>query len=285
MLGQALLRACPHFSVEPLPTDLPELDLSQKAELADFLDRQKPDHIIHCAAYTNVDGAESDEETCRKVNGEIPAILGKEAARRGIPVLMISTDFVFDGESREPYPVTAPPRPLSVYGRTKRQGEEALLATADFHQIARTAWLYGPGKGNFVSAMRDRLLNNQPLRVVDDQWGCPTCTLDLAPALLELARTRAPGIFHLTNSGKTTWCRLTRAIAAHLGKNPEEVAAIATEEYPVPAQRPKWSVLDCSRAWEAGVKPMASWEEGLRHYLHWLETRGNQFESETSQSC
>ncbi len=249
-------------------TDLPDVDLTVESAVRDFLNTVSPTRVIHCAAYTNVDGAESDEETCRRVNVEMPRLLARVCEELGARMLMVSTDFVFDGRAAEPYAVDAPTGPLGVYGRTKLEGELAAAECLERLQIARTAWMYGPGKRNFVSAMADRLRQGTPLRVVDDQAGCPTLTMDLAERLTALVRLEANGVFHLVNGGRTTWCGLTRKIAELTGYDPESVAAVGTDEYPTPARRPAWSVLDCSRAWELGLEPMRDWTEALSDYLH-----------------
>jgi dTDP-4-dehydrorhamnose reductase len=307
MLGQAvtaelMLRGC-----IVIPTDLPEADLTDEAVAQRLFDAVRPTRVIHCAAYTAVDRAESDAETCRRVNAEMPAVVARACARVGAAMLLVSTDFVFDGRAvGRPYREDDTPRPVSVYGQTKLDGERAVAAALERHQIVRTAWLYGPGKRNFVSAMLERLWRGERLRVVDDQTGSPTYTLDLAAALADLCgagvagaagtvggpaatgeagaagatkgagfsssagasdAARATGTFHLVNAGRTTWCGLTRRAAELAGLTPEDVEAIPTSDYPTAARRPVWSVLDCSRAWSLGVPPMRPWGEALADYV------------------
>ncbi len=267
MLGQAVLAVLRAQGRAVRGADLPEVDLTDPAVVRRVWETERPTHVIHCAAYTNVDGAESDGELCMRLNVRMPERVARACAQIGARMLMISTDFVFDGQARRPYRETDPTGPLSVYGRTKLEGEQAAAAVLEDLQIARTAWLFGPGKRNFVSAMIERMRKGIPLRVVDDQWGSPTYTGDLAGRLVELSRLEERGVFHLVNGGMTTWCGLTRKTAELAGFVPYAIEAIDTAGYPTPACRPAWSVLDCSRAWALGVTPMRDWTEALAEYI------------------
>jgi dTDP-4-dehydrorhamnose reductase len=267
MLGQAVLAVLSAQGQAARGVDLPEMDLTDPAVVRRVWETERPTHVIHCAAYTNVDGAESDVELCTRVNVQMPELVARACARTGARMLMIGTDFVFDGQVRRPYRETDPTGPLSVYGRTKLEGEQAAAAVLEALQIARTAWLFGPGKRNFVSAMIERMRKGIPLRVVDDQWGSPTYTSDLAPRLVELSRLEVQGVFHLVNGGMTTWYGLTRKAADLAGFSSYAIEAIDTASYPLPAHRPAWSVLDCSRAWSLGVTPMRDWTEALAEYV------------------
>ncbi len=267
MLGQAVLAVLRAQGKPASGTDLPEVDLTDPAVVRRVWETERPTHVIHCAAYTNVDGAESDVELCTRVNVQMPELVASACSETGARMLTISTDFVFDGQSRRPYRETDPTGPLSVYGRTKLEGELAVAAVLEDHQIVRTAWLFGPGKRNFVSAMLERLRQGIALRVVDDQWGSPTYTCDLAERLVALSRLEERGVFHLVNGGITTWCGLTRKTAELAGFDPNTIEAIATADYPTPARRPAWSVLDCSRAWNLGLPPLRDWTEALAEYI------------------
>ncbi len=267
MLGQAVLAVLRAQGRAVSGTDLPEVDLTDPAVVRRVWETERPTHVIHCAAYTNVDGAESDVELCTRVNVRMPELVARACAETGARMLTISTDFVFDGQSKRPYRETDPTGPLSVYGRTKFEGEQAVAAVLEDHQIARTAWLFGPGKRNFVSGMIERMRKGIPLRVVDDQWGSPTYTGDLAERLVALSRLDERGVFHLVNGGMTTWCGLTRKAAELAGFDPNAIEAIDTASYPLPAHRPAWSVLDCSRAWSLGLSPMRDWTEALEEYV------------------
>jgi dTDP-4-dehydrorhamnose reductase len=267
MLGQAVVAVLRAQGRVVSGTDLPEVDLTDPVVIRRVWEMERPTHVIHCAAYTNVDGAESDVELCTRVNVQMPERVARACQETGTRMLTISTDFVFDGLSRRPYRETDPTGPLSVYGRTKLEGEQAVAAVLEDHQIVRTAWLFGPGKCNFVSAMLERIRKGIALRVVDDQWGSPTYTGDLAGRLVELSRLEARGVFHLVNGGMTTWCGLTRKTAELAGFDPGVIEAIDTAGYPTPAHRPAWSVLDCARALALGVSPLRDWSEALGEYI------------------
>jgi dTDP-4-dehydrorhamnose reductase len=275
MLGMAVVDHLRSRGEKVTGTDLPDADLTDPAAARALILRLRPTRVIHCAAYTAVDKAESDEELCRRVNVLMPRNVGAACAEAGASMLLVSTDFVFDGRAREPYPVDAPAAPEGVYARTKYEGELALAEVLPRHQIARTAWLFGPGKRNFVSGMFDRLRQGMQLRVVDDQTGNPTYTRDLAKCLVALSTKEAFGIFHAVNAGQTTWCGLTRKTAEIAGFDPHTVATIRTEDYPTPARRPAYSVLDCSRTWALGIEPMRPWEKALREYVQLLLREGS----------
>jgi dTDP-4-dehydrorhamnose reductase len=275
MLGMAVVDYLRQRGETVTGTDLPESDLTDPGAARELVRRLRPTRVIHCAAYTQVDQAESDIEVCRRVNALMPRHVGAACAEAGASMLLVSTDFVFDGRAREPYAVDAPPAPAGAYAQTKYEGEMALAEVLPRHQIARTAWLFGPGKRNFVSAMYERLRQGMRLRVVADQTGCPTYTLDLARCLVALSTKEEFGVFHTVNSGHTTWCALTRKIAEFAGLDPKTVEAIRTEDYPTPARRPAYSVLDCSRTWALGIEPMRAWEEALKEYVQLLLREGS----------
>lgn len=267
MLGSAVLAHLRGLGDEATGTDLPEVDLTDGPAVERLIGGAGPSHVIHCAAYTNVDGAESEAEACRAANVAATANLARACANAGAAMLMVSTDFVFDGTAREPYAIDAATNPLGVYARSKLEGEQALAGGLERHQIVRTAWLYGRGGRNFVLAILGRLRQGEPLRVVADQIGSPTYTLDLAERLVGLARLEAFGVFHVTNAGQCSWHEFAREIARLSGFAPDSIEAIGTADWPSPARRPAWSVLDCSRAWQAGLEPMRPWQEALADYL------------------
>jgi dTDP-4-dehydrorhamnose reductase len=275
MLGMAVVDYLRQRGETVTGTDLPESDLTDSRAARELVRRLRPTRVIHCAAYTQVDQAESDVEVCRRVNALMPRHVGAACAETGASMLLVSTDFVFDGRAREPYPVDAAPAPAGAYAQTKYEGEMALAEVLPRHQIARTAWLFGPGKRNFVFAMYERLRQGMRLRVVADQTGCPTYTLDLARCLVALSTKEEFGVFHTVNTGHTTWCALTRKIAEFAGLDPNTVEAIRTEDYPTPARRPAYSVLDCSRTWALGIEPMRAWEEALKEYVQLLLREGS----------
>ena len=221
--------------------------------------------VINAAAYTAVDAAEEDEETAFLVNGTAPGLLASACAKAGAELIHVSTDYVFPGDGQAPYDVADPTGPRSAYGRTKLAGEEAvreLLPEASY--VVRTAWVYGAHGSNFVKTMARMERERDTLSVVDDQRGSPSWSRDLASGLLELARGgAAPGTYHLTNSGDTTWCGFARAIFEELGADPERVLPCTTADFPRPAPRPAYSVLS-DRAWRAaGLTPLPHWRDAL----------------------
>jgi dTDP-4-dehydrorhamnose reductase len=221
--------------------------------------------IFNAAAWTNVDGAETDEEAAYAANAAAPAHLALAAEAVGARLVHVSTDYVFPGDATSPYDVGDPTGPRSAYGRTKLAGEQAVLAVSAGSYVVRTAWVYGAVGTNFVKTMARLERERETLSVVDDQRGSPTWSRDLARGLVALARHRpAPGIYHCTNAGDTTWYAFARAVFEELGADPERVTPCTTADFPRPAPRPAYSVLS-DRAWrEAGLAPLPHWRDALR---------------------
>ena len=229
-----------------------------------------PDVVINCAAWTRVDAAEDHEDEAEAVNGTGAGIVAAECAAAGVRLCHMSTDYVFDGTATEPIDEDAAPNPRSAYGRTKLHGEEAVRAACADHLIVRTSWLYGRRGPNFILTMLRLGAERSEVRVVDDQRGAPTWSGHLAPAVLRLNDIAPPGTYHLSNSGITTWHDL--AVAAIRARGlATDVVAIATAEYPTPASRPAYSVLDNRRWRELGEPPLPTWQEGLNAYLSELD--------------
>jgi dTDP-4-dehydrorhamnose reductase len=251
--------------------DRAALDITDAAGIAAALADQAPDLAINLAAYTAVDRAESEPDLARRINCTGAALLAAACAEAGVPLVQLSTDYVFDGSKRGPYREDDPVAPLGVYGSSKEAGERAVRAASDRHVILRTSWVYGVHGTNFVKTML-RLMTERPaLRVVADQTGCPTGAADIARALVAIAARIAAGqaqwgTFHFAGAGAVTWHGFAEAIVAlaapRLGRRPP-VAAIATAEYPTPARRPANSVLDCAKiAAEYGILPRP-WQMAL----------------------
>jgi len=221
--------------------------------------------VFNAAAWTNVDGAETDEEGAYAANAAAPAHLAVAAEAIGAVLVHVSTDYVFAGDATEPYDVTDAPAPRSAYGRTKLAGESAVLATSPSSYVVRTAWVYGATGGNFVKTMARLERERDTVSVVDDQRGSPTWSRDLAAGLVELARVAPPGgVYHLTNGGDCTWYDLARAVFEELGADPARVLPCTTADFPRPAPRPAYSVLS-DRAWRAaGLTPLRPWRDALR---------------------
>lgn len=222
------------------------------------------DVVVNAAAYTDVDGAESDEATARRVNADAPAHIAAACARERARLVHVSTDYVFGGDGREPYDEDDPPAPRNAYGRSKLAGERAVLAALPSAYVVRTAWVYGATGRNFVKTMARLAGERDTLAVVDDQRGSPTWSRDLAVGLVALAeRAPDPGVYHCTNAGVTTWCGLARAVFEELGLDPARVRPTSSEAFPRPAARPAWSVLGDRRWRAAGLSPLRPWREAL----------------------
>lgn len=248
-------------------TERSTLNLADSGAIRRVVREVKPDAIVNAAAYTAVDRAESERELAMAINAAAPGALAEEARRLGALLVHYSTDYVFDGEKREPYVEDDAPNPLNAYGASKLAGEQAILASGCRYLILRTSWVYGPRGGNFMLTILRAARERPELRVVDDQVGAPTSSLAIARATAQLLRTPgAAGLYHLSAAGKTSWCGFARAIL--------ERAAIATPvvpirsaDYPSPARRPRNSLLDNSRLRSAFSLSLPSWEEGLAEVM------------------
>lgn len=240
-----------HPETQLVCTDRESLDITSREAVRDFLQGKEFTHVVNCAAYTAVDKAEEEKALCRAVNVDGPANLGHFADEMGYRVVHVSTDYVFDGNSPVPYTEGQVPRPLSVYGESKRKGETALLGAAPESLIIRTAWLYSPHGKNFVKTMlRQAAKGTAKLGVVYDQTGAPTSAQDLARAIVKIlfSKVWVGGIFHFTSRGVTSWYDLALATFELSGVNPApQVSPLRSNEYPSAARRPAYSVLDCSR--------------------------------------
>ena len=276
MLGSQLLRDAP-AGAELVTTDLarapgldePGLDLAEP-EACERLFRERGPFagVIHAAAWTAVDEAEQDEAGARRANADAVRNLARAACEGGARLVAVGTDFVFDGEASEPYPVDAAPRPLSAYGRTKLAGERAAL---DLHPggaaVVRTQWLYGPRGNHFPRTIARAARERGALKVVDDQVGAPTTTLELSPALWDVLASDATGVFHAACEESCSWFGFTAAILEELGLGEVGLEPCTTDQFPRPAARPAYSVLDCARLTVLRGRPMAGWREALRAYL------------------
>jgi dTDP-4-dehydrorhamnose reductase len=242
------------------------LDLADAPSLVAAVRALQPDVIVNAAAYTAVDKAEAERGLAFAVNATAPRVLAEEAKRIGAFLVHYSTDYVFDGEKDDPYAEQDATRPINVYGESKLAGEQAILASGCRHLVLRTSWVYGSRGRNFYLSML-RLAKERPeLRVVDDQVGAPTSSLEIARASAVLIGKGAQGLYHLTAQGATTWCGFARAILER-ARVATPVVAIRTADYPTPAKRPRNSRLDCSKLRaEQGVS-LAEWEQGLQEVM------------------
>ena len=247
--------------------DLPELDITDPDGVATAVDGV--DVVVNCAAFTNVDGAESNEAAAFTVNAVGPATLARACAESGARLLQISTDYVFDGDATSPYPEDAPIAPRSAYGRTKAAGEWAVRAhLPDRSWILRTAWLYGWHGRNFIDTILRLAAERDSLDVVADQHGQPTWTVDLAHRIVDVVTDNLPaGTYHATSAGHTTWHGLAQAAVSLTGGDADSVHPTSTEAFPRPAPRPAWSVLGHDRWATVGLAPLRSWDAALEEAI------------------
>jgi dTDP-4-dehydrorhamnose reductase len=247
----------------------PELDLTKPETLA-RVERAEPSLVINCAAYTDVDGAESNEALATAINGDGVGLLAARCRTLGATLVHFGTDYVFDGRGDAPYPVDAPLAPQGAYARSKARGEVLLRESGADHLYIRTSWLYAPWGKNFVRTIARNARIRPELKVVNDQRGRPTSSEHLARTTLALAR-EARGTFHVSDGGECTWFDFAEAIVAVLGLAGQcLVRPCTSEEWPTPTTRPPYSVLDLSKT-EALLGPMPSWQDNLRDVLARLE--------------
>jgi dTDP-4-dehydrorhamnose reductase len=250
---------------ELLLTDADTLDITNGEAVNSYFSAIKPQVVIHCAAYTNVDGAEVDLDRAFRVNVVGAQNIAAGCLEAGARMVYVSTDYVFDGEIQEPYREFDPVNPQSVYGHTKWQGEEMVRQILGRHFIVRTAWLYGDGN-NFVRTMLKLAQTNDTLRVVHDQVGTPTSTVDLAKAIFKLISSDAYGTYHATCQGQCSWYEFACEIFRQAGKE-VTVVPVNTSEFPRPAKRPLHSVLDNHMLRMTVGDPMRTWQDALEEYL------------------
>ncbi len=262
-----------HEVLAPLPE---EMDFLDPDGLAARVAALQADWIINCAAYTQVDRAEDESGQAFTINRDSAGRLAETAAKTGARMLHVSTDFVFDGKQTRPYREDDEPGPLSVYGCSKWEGDRAVLAALPGAIVLRTAWVYGVHGHNFVKTMLRIAGEGKPLRVVDDQVGTPTWTADIVQAMVALVDAAASGVFHFTAAGETSWCGFARAILAEADRlgfevKTRTVEAIPTSEYPTPATRPHYSVLDTHKIRPWLASPIPSWRDSLINMLKELQ--------------
>jgi dTDP-4-dehydrorhamnose reductase len=273
-LGDALVKLCLSQGIAFKAVSRPEFDFEQPETIAVCFAAANPDLVINAAAYTAVDKAEGDVAAATAGNHTGPLALARLCENAGIPFIHVSTDYVFDGNKGAPYVETDPTGPTGVYGATKRDGEEAILATAAQAVILRTAWVYAAHGKNFARTMLTAGRKMPVLRVVADQRGTPTAATDLAAAILAIAakiremgwRAEYRGIFHATGSGETTWHGFACAIfesAAASGYTAPEIQGIRTEDWPTPTRRPPDSRLDCGKLTRVFGVTLPSWRKTL----------------------
>ena len=246
-------------------TDRTTLDLADTEAIRRVVRATKPTVIINAAAYTAVDKAESEPDVAMRINGAAPGILAEEAKRGGTLLVHYSTDYIFDGTKRSPYLETDATNPMSVYGRTKLEGEARIQASGCRHLILRTAWVYGQGS-NFVRAILRQAEKGATLRVVNDQIGAPTWARDIAGVTSDLLKKGAEGTFNVSAAGSASWHEVALEILHIVGRK-VDVQPVTTAEYGAKAPRPAYSVLDNGKLQANGVTPIADWRQRLAEHL------------------
>ena len=273
MLGQAVVAEATSRGWAALGLSHAQADVAGDAEpLLGWAGDFRPELVVNCAAFTNVDGCETAQTRAFAVNGEAVAKVAAVAARAGAKLVHVSTDYVFDGTAREPYREDAPTHPLSVYGRSKLAGEAHAVAY-ERGLVVRASWLFGPGGPNFVAKMVELIETGRvPLTVVRDQEGCPTYAPFLARALLDLGEREVTGVVHYRNREPVSWYAFAVEIA-RLWSEAVEVVPITTADFPRPAPRPAYSVLDVTRFERCAGRPVEPWERGLVETLRHLREK------------
>ena len=283
-LGWELCRRGKQHGFNIIARDLPIFDITDRNAIRKTITESNASLVINASAYTAVDKAESEAETAFAVNRDGPACLALSCAENRLPLIHISTDYVFDGRKQYPYLESDPVSPLGVYGNSKASGEEEVRKTLTEHIILRTSWLYGVHGSNFLKTMLRVGKENETLRVVDDQHGCPTYAADLAEAILSIANHLGKkgvepwGTYHFCGKGKTTWHGFTEKIVElarpHISLKVKRIEPVTTAEYPTPARRPANSVLDCSSLANIfNITPLP-WENSLSRAISALLTKG-----------
>lgn len=272
-LGWELMRKLHDKAWTPVGCDQPDFDITDKDQVYSVIHREKPDWVVNASAYTLVDQAESDRDTAYKVNRDGPAFLAKACSALGIPLIHLSTDYVFDGTKGTPYMETDPIAPLGVYGTSKAEGEMEVRKNCGQHVIVRTSWLYGVHGRNFVKTMAGLAAERDAIRVVHDQYGCPTFAGDLADALITViegfraGRGDVWGTYHYCGKGVTTWygfaCEIIERLRDIRPLAVKEILPIPGSDYPTPAKRPSYSALDGSLMEETFNITRRDWKDSL----------------------
>ncbi len=267
MLGSDVVSACRQQGLDPIAYDLPEFDITDTDHLQQAV--AGAEIIVNCAAYTNVDGAESQAELAYRVNGEAVGRLGAFAREAGKWVLHISTDFIFDGCGDKPYVETDHPNPINTYGKTKLAGEQLLARSGCEYCIVRVEWTYGSAGNNFVTKLIQRAKSQETLKVVDDQTGSPTATIEAAKVICQMLRRKPEGIYHFASAGYVTRHGMAEFILDKLSMD-VNLLPCKTSDFPSPAKRPLNSRFDCSKIMLLLDEPIEHWQAPLELFLRQL---------------
>ena len=265
-LGFDVCRELAGLGIEHRGVDIQDFDLTDERQTEDFIAGYGPDAVVHCAAYTAVDKAESNRELCRAVNVEGTAHVAEACRSLNAKMVYISTDYVFEGRGEVPFEVDSPKNPINYYGLTKLQGEEEVLKRVNKHFIVRTSWVFGENGGNFVRTMLRLGAEKESVKVVMDQTGSPTYTPDLAKLLCRMILTEKYGVYHATNEGTCSWYEFASAIMEGAGLSCR-VLPIPADEYPSAAKRPMNSRLSKASLDAAGFDRLPDWRDALKRFL------------------
>lgn len=265
-LGYDVMAELAKRNIEAIGVDIDEMDITDKISVEKVIGEAAPDVVVHCAAYTAVDAAEDNEALCRRVNADGTRNIAEVCKKLDCKMVYISTDYVFDGQGTRPWEPDDERHPLNVYGQTKYEGELAVQENLSKYFIVRIAWVFGKNGKNFVKTMLKLAETHDKLTVVNDQFGSPTYTYDLARLLVDMIQTDKYGIYHATNEGTCTWYEFACEIFRQAGVK-IEVTPVPASEYPAKAKRPENSRLDKSKLTENGFERLPSWQDALGRYL------------------
>ncbi len=268
-LGYDIIKQLSKNGEEVFAADLPQIDITDKACVEAFFDSVKPDAVIHCAAYTNVDGAETDKDLCRAINRNGSLNVAEAAEKHGAKLVYISTDYVFDGKGTEPFETDSPKAPCNHYGITKLEGENVSLENCGKCFIVRISWVFGINGKNFVKTMLRLAKERNELTVVCDQTGSPTYTPDLSRLICEMIKTEKYGVYHATNENYCSWAEFASEIMRLAGEK-TKIIPVPSSEYKTVAVRPLNSRMSKKSLDEAGFDRLPSWQNALGRFLEEL---------------
>lgn len=269
-LGYDVVRECAKHGIKAIGIDVNELDITDEAAVRAYLNECQPTHLIHCAAYTAVDKAEDDVDTCTRVNVLGTKYLAEMCAEMGITMMYFSTDYVFSGLGEEPFEIDAPIAPLGIYGKTKWEGEAVVRELVPNHFIIRISWVFGENGNNFIKTMLRLGSERSELNVIDDQIGSPTYTADVAKLVVEMIQTNKFGTYHASNEGFCSWADFATEIFRIAGLD-VKVNPIPTEQYPTRAARPKNSRMSKQSLTDNGFALLPTWQEATSAYIRLLD--------------
>lgn len=269
-LGYDVVNELEKRDIEAVGVDIQEMDITDRDSVNRVIRQEVPDAVIHCAAYTAVDAAEENEELCRRVNAEGTRNIAEVCKDLDIKMIYISTDYVFSGQGERPWEPEDEREPQSVYGQTKYEGELAVQELLERYFIVRIAWVFGVNGKNFIKTMLKLSENHDMITVVNDQFGSPTYTYDLARLLVDMVQTEKYGIYHATNEGICSWYEFACAIFKEAGVH-VEVVPVSSEEYAAKAKRPANSRMDNGKLTDCGFTKLPPWQDALHRYVEVLK--------------